>query len=255
MQRLGDYNLIEKIGSGGMGEVWLAENVHHKKRYALKILPDQLGKDANFRKRFFDEARVMSELDYAGIIRVHHMGEHGGVYFLVMDYIEGPEGKPCSLHAKLAQSPNRRPDEQTALACVSEICQALAYAQQGGIVHRDIKPANILLTPDGHFRITDFGLAKAIGAEFIMSQIHSTMASLGDQRTIVAEPDRKESQDTLDAQKTFDSDKKSSRRSSGSMDSLTCRHRLRVQSIYPGLFCADEFNSRVVACCEGDRFV
>ena len=61
MQRLGDYTLIEKIDAGGMGEVWLAENVHHKKRYALKILPDQLGKDVNFRRRFFDEATARVE--------------------------------------------------------------------------------------------------------------------------------------------------------------------------------------------------
>jgi len=231
MQRLGDYDLIEKIGAGGMGEVYLAENVHHKKRYALKILPDQLGKDANFRKRFFDEARVMSELNHAGIVRVHHMGEHDGVYYLVMDYVQGPEGKPCSLHAKLAQSPNRRLDEKTALACVSEICEALAYAHKRGIIHRDIKPANILVTKDGHFSITDFGLAKAIGADFIMSQIHSTMASLGDQHTIVSNTERREGQDT---HKTARPDTKASHRPSGSTGILGTYDYMAPEQREPG---------------------
>jgi eukaryotic-like serine/threonine-protein kinase len=215
-QTIGDYRILETIGSGGMGQVYLAENVHHKKRYAVKILPDQLGKDANFRKRFFDEARVMSELNHGGIVRVNHMGEYSGIYYLVMDYIEGPGGKSCSLHDKLNQSPHGCLNEEMALTCVSEICQALTYAHQMGIVHRDIKPANILLDKDGHFRITDFGLAKAIGAEFIVSQIHSTMASLSNQHTIASDTDRREDQDTLDVHKTTGSDNKASRGSSSS---------------------------------------
>lgn len=231
---IGDYHILEAIAAGGMGEVYLAENIHHKKRYALKILPDQLGKDTNFRKRFFDEARVMSELNHPGIVRVQHMGEHQGLYYLVMDYIEGPDGKPCSLHAKLAQSPNRRLDEKTALACVSEICQALAYAHQRGIVHRDIKPANILLTQDGHVKITDFGLAKAIGADFIMSQIHSTMASLGDQPTIASDTKRSDDEDSLDAHKTIDSDRKSSRKSSGSTGILGTYDYMSPEQREPG---------------------
>ena len=86
-RQFGDYKIIEEIGAGGMGQVFLAENVHHHKKYALKVLPEESSKDANFRRRFFDEARVMSELDHPHIVRVHHMGEHEGIYYLVMDYI------------------------------------------------------------------------------------------------------------------------------------------------------------------------
>jgi serine/threonine protein kinase len=220
---IGDYHILESIAAGGMGQVYLVENVHHKKRYALKILPDELGQDANFRKRFFDEARVMSELNHPGIVRVHHMGEHEGIYYLVMDYVEGPHGKPCSLHTKLAQSPNRRLDQEAALACVSEICLALGYAHQRGIVHRDIKPANILMNQDGQFQITDFGLAKAIGTEFIMSQVHSTMASLGDQPTIAE-----------NARRAVGSDAESSRRSSGATGILGTYDYMSPEQREPG---------------------
>ena len=219
-RQLGDYRIIEEIGAGGMGRVFLAENVHHRKKYALKVLPDELSKDANFRRRFFDEARVMSELDHQNIVRVHHMGEHHGTYFLVMDYIEGPQGKPWSLRDELKGSSKGRIEAKKSHSWIVQIAEALAYAHKRGVIHRDIKPANILVTPDGSVKITDFGLAKAIGSQFILSQIHSTMrqsVSFGDQPTVTGDKRQAEQVgDSLDIAETLDATPTSRKRSSGS---------------------------------------
>lgn len=214
-RQFGDYKIIGEIGAGGMGQVFLAENVHHHKKYALKVLPEESSKDSNFRRRFFDEARVMSELDHPHIVRVHHMGEHEGIYYLVMDYIVGSEGKPWSLHDELKGVPDGRIEPQKTHKWVTQIAEGLAYAHKQGVIHRDIKPANVLITTDGDVKITDFGLAKAIGSEFILSQIHQSL-SLGDQRTIVdKERQRQLGADSLDIAQTID-DGSPSRRSSGS---------------------------------------
>ncbi|MBN2588930.1 MAG: protein kinase [Sedimentisphaerales bacterium] len=215
-KQLGDYKIIETIGAGGMGQVFLAENIHHHKKYALKILPEDLSKDIGFRKRFLDEARVMSELDHPGIVRVHHMGEYNGRYYLVMDYVEGPEGKSCSLSEYMSRAKDHRLGEKTVLNYVIQLCSALSYAHGRGIIHRDIKPANVLLAQGGRVKLTDFGLAKAVGAEFIMSQIHTTMASFGNTPTIVQNPAHHNPvEDTIDIEQTVGSDRKKSRYSSG----------------------------------------
>ena len=215
-RQLGDYRVIEEIGAGGMGKVFLAENIHHHKKYALKILPEESSRDANFRKRFFDEARVMSELEHPNIVRVHHMGEHSGTYYLVMDYVTGPNDAPRSLHDELKESPQGRIEPQKAYRWITQIAEGLAYAHKRGIIHRDIKPANILITADDNVKITDFGLAKAIGTEFILSQIHQTL-SLGAQPTIVDEARHREQiQDTLDVAQTIEATPASRRRSTGS---------------------------------------
>ena len=172
---LGDYRIIEEIGAGGMGKVFLAENVHHRKRCAVKVLPEELSRDVNFRARFFDEARVMSDLNHAHIVHVHHMGEDHGIYYLVMDYVSSPSGKSRSIHGEMAGSPMRRIAPAKAHRWIVQVAEALAYAHGRGVIHRDIKPANILIDSEGNARITDFGLVKAIGKEFLLSQIHQTM--------------------------------------------------------------------------------
>lgn len=215
-KRLGDYRIIEEIGSGGMGKVFLAENVHHRKQYALKVLPDELSSDGNFRRRFFDEARVMSELDHPNIVRVHHMGEHDGVYYLVMDYVTGPEGTPRSLRDELKENPEERIEPQKAHKWITQIAEGLSYAHKRGVIHRDIKPGNILVTAEAQVKITDFGLAKAIGSEFILSQIHQSL-SLGEQPTIVGEKRQREQiKDTLDIAKTIKAMPTPRRKSTGS---------------------------------------
>ncbi len=158
-----------------MGTVFLAENVHHRKRCAVKVLPEELSRDVSFRARFFDEARVMSDLNHPHIVHVHHMGEDHGIYYLVMDYVSSPSGMSRSIHDEMAASPMRRIAPAKAHRWIVQVAQALAYAHRRGVIHRDIKPANVLIDPEGNARITDFGLVKAIGKEFLFSQIHKTL--------------------------------------------------------------------------------
>ncbi|MCP4610833.1 MAG: SUMF1/EgtB/PvdO family nonheme iron enzyme [Planctomycetes bacterium] len=173
-RELGDYRILKEIGPGGMGRVFIAENIHHKKEYAIKILPGNLSRDSNFRKRFFDEARVMSELEHPNIVRVHHMGEDQGIYYLVMDYIKSVYGHAKSIHEELAQSPKHRIAPYKVHHWILQVSQGLAYAHALGVIHRDIKPANILIDSDGGIKITDFGLVKVVGTEFLLSQIHDS---------------------------------------------------------------------------------
>jgi len=161
---LGDYKLLEKIGAGGMGEVWRAENAHTHVVCAVKLLPEDATADSNFVSRFFDEGRLMQTLEHPGIVRVHHVGhdEKSDRYFLVMDYVEGPDGKSQSLHDLLAAAPEHRLPEPDVAKWSRQIAEALAYAHSQGVIHRDIKPANVLVDKAGNARVTDFGLAKAV---------------------------------------------------------------------------------------------
>ena len=135
-KQLGDYKLIEKIGAGGMGEVWRGENVHTRVPCAVKLLPVAATRDKNFVSRFFDEGRVMQTLDHPHIVRVHHVGhdEQSDRYYLVMDYIAGKKGQSQSLHDVLQATPNNRIEEKDARKWSLQIAEALAYAHKQGIV-------------------------------------------------------------------------------------------------------------------------
>ncbi len=219
-RQLGDYRIVEPIGAGGMGEVYLAEHVHLRKKYALKILPAGLAQDKGFVARFYDEARVMADLHHPHIVQVHAMSCAEGVYFLVMDYVTGPEGKPLSLHEHLKQQPDGRLPETKVRKWSIQIAEALQYAHERGVVHRDLKPANILIDADGDAKLTDFGLAKAIGSEFILSQIHSTMQhSLGSRPTL-GSPSPDGALDTLDAAATIPAEGSGNRRTSSASSIL-----------------------------------
>ncbi len=219
-RQLGDYRVVESIGAGGMGEVYLAEHVHLRKKYALKILPAGLAQDKGFVARFYDEARVMADLHHPHIVQVHAMSCAEGVYFLVMDYVTGPEGKPLSLHEHLKQQPDGRLPEAKVRKWSIQIAEALQYAHERGVIHRDLKPANILIDADGDAKLTDFGLAKAIGSEFILSQIHSTMQhSLGSRPTLRS-PSPDGALDTLDAAATIPEGGSGNRRTSSASSIL-----------------------------------
>ena len=188
---LGQYQVISQLGRGGMGEVYLAENVHNHTRCALKVLPPGLSSDPQFIKRFMVEARVMAELNHRHIVRVHHMAEEGGRYFLTMDYIADAGGEPRTLEDELAE--HERLPEETVRLIALQICSALSYAHGREVVHRDLKPSNILLgestdSSDPFVFIADFGLVKVLGADFMRSVVETsarlTMArSMGDQPT------------------------------------------------------------------------
>ena len=185
--KLGEYEILEPIGSGGMGSVYLARHVHMGKKYAVKVLPESLASDENFVARFRDEARVMADLRHPRIVQVQYMGVDRGRYFLAMDYVVGPRKAPMSMQDYFnyrADRSKRHVDEKIAQVWAIQIAEAMAYAHECGVVHRDIKPGNVLIDSDGEVLLTDFGLAKAVGREFMVSQIHNSVEqSLGVQAT------------------------------------------------------------------------
>ena len=187
---LGDYRIIEELGRGGMGVVYLAEHIHLKKNYAVKVLPESLSGKPDFVDRFYTEGRVMADLKHDSIVQVHTMSVQGGVHYLIMELVETDAGRGVTLDDYLEENSGKLPPDEVA-DIVTQICSGLQYAHnyrnaevKEGVVHRDLKPGNILLGRGGKVKIADFGLAKIIGAEFIMSSIHkSRSASVGSQPT------------------------------------------------------------------------
>jgi serine/threonine-protein kinase len=148
------YRLAEKIGEGGMGQVWRATDTTLGREVAIKILPAEVAGDPERIARFEREARVLAVLHHPGIAAIHGLHEAHGVRFLAMELVPGEE-----LAARLAAGP-LPPGE--ALAVARQLAEALEAAHEQGIVHRDLKPANVKLTPDGKVKVLDFGLAKAL---------------------------------------------------------------------------------------------
>jgi serine/threonine protein kinase len=147
--------ILELIGKGGMGAVYKARQRELDRIVALKILPPDVGQDAAFAERFMREAGALAKLNHPGIVTLYEFGRAEGLYFFLMEYVDG-----LNLRRLLAGS---RVSAREALAIVPQICDALQYAHDQGIVHRDIKPENILLDRRGRVKVADFGLAKIIG--------------------------------------------------------------------------------------------
>ena len=150
--RLGPYEILSALGAGGMGEVYKARDTRLDRTVAVKILPEALAGDPQFRDRFDREARAISQLDHPHICALYDVGEQNGVSFLVMQYLEGD-----TLQDRLRKG--ALPPDQ-ALKTAVEIASALDRAHRAGIVHRDLKPGNIMLTKTGA-KLLDFGLAKS----------------------------------------------------------------------------------------------
>ena len=151
-QTLGHYRILEKLGEGGMGEVYLAEDISLKRRVALKIVPADLAGSQDRMDRFQHEAENLAALDHPNIVSIHSVEEVDGVRFLTMQLVEG---------TTLAQQiPHRGAPLDTIFAIGIPLADALAAAHAKGVVHRDFKPANIMLTADGWVKVVDFGLAK-----------------------------------------------------------------------------------------------
>jgi len=162
------YKILEKLGEGGMGEVYLAEDTKLKRNVAIKILPLHLTKDKESRERFEREAQAAAALNHPNIVTVHEIGEFEEQVFIVMEYVEG-ETLQEILHK------NRQLSLDKYINISSQICEGLEKAHQAGIVHRDIKPANIIIDKDNRVKILDFGLAKLKG----VSQLTKETSTIG----------------------------------------------------------------------------
>lgn len=151
-QTISHYKVLEKVGEGGMGEVYLAQDTSLDRKVALKFLPDFMQQDPVAEKRFLREAKSAAALDHPFICNIYEAGVEDGKSFISMEYVQGE-----NLKDKLESGPL---DLKDALEMATEIAEALETAHKANIVHRDLKPSNIMLTPDGHVKVMDFGLAK-----------------------------------------------------------------------------------------------
>lgn len=156
-REIGPYHIVERLGAGGMAEVYLAQDSRLNRLVALKLLPPYFASDDARLRRFQSEARAASALNHPNILTIHEVGETDGVYFIATEFIDGQTIRELIKQQKLSV--------EDTLDCVEQVASALSVAHAAGIVHRDIKPENIMRRPDGLVKILDFGIAKLLEPE------------------------------------------------------------------------------------------
>lgn len=168
--RLGGYRLGHRLGSGGMADVYVAEQTSLGRRVAIKVLRPETLRHAGAVERFEQEARAAAALVHGNIVQIHEVARIDGIHFLAEEFVDGP-----SLAGWLeARGPL---DGRQGLAVLGQVGSALARAARQGIVHRDIKPANLLVTPAGEVKVTDFGLARVLDDDLALTQAGTTLGT------------------------------------------------------------------------------
>ena len=160
--RIGQYRVLESIGSGGMGHVYRAHDEQHDRPVAIKLLAAQLATDHNSVQRFHREIQVLQRLDHPNIVHLIDVGEQNGLPFFVMEYVDG--ASLTTLIKRLGRVPWRQ-----AVDWAIQICDALEHAHGRGVIHRDLKPGNVLIGLDGRVKLTDFGIARLFGTVTLTS--------------------------------------------------------------------------------------
>ena len=151
---LSHYRIVSKLGAGGMGEVYLAQDTKLNRKVALKILPPELAANRDRMRRFVQEAQAAAALNHPNIAHIYEIGESDDRNFIAMEFVDG-----VTLRAKIH---DEKSDLRTLLKHLLQVADGLAKAHGSGIVHRDLKPDNIMITVDGHAKVLDFGLAKLL---------------------------------------------------------------------------------------------
>jgi hypothetical protein len=171
VERISRYQIVRKIASGGMGDVYEAIDPQLERRVALKVLPAEIAKDPGRLQRFLREAKAASSLAHPSVIQIHEIAQEGEIHFIAMEYVEGETLEARLSHGKL--------EITESLQIAVQVAEALQAAHTRGIVHRDIKPSNVMLTTSGQVKILDFGLAKIQAADAVPPSEIPTRTSSG----------------------------------------------------------------------------
>ncbi|MHB0955311.1 MAG: serine/threonine-protein kinase [Pirellulaceae bacterium] len=171
-QKLGNYQLLRRLGRGGMADVYLAEQLSLRRQVAFKVLKRSLAEDQAYVRRFHNEARAAASLVHANIVQIHEVGCIDGIHFIAQEYVAGQNLKQWLARQGMA-------DAKTAVHIMRQVIAALRRASQQGIIHRDIKPENIMLAKTGEVKVADFGLARVTsdGQAVDLTQVGVTMGT------------------------------------------------------------------------------